>query len=262
MQTVYLNGGISKFGQVWTTNCKNISSIFKLISCQTEGFRKYLIDAANSGIGFEIQRGSEFLETPEELLLSLRDEDIIITEVPSGSKSGGAKILAAIAIAIAAPYIGGQVGYLVSGGSTVGQVTVTGAQWAAATTTALYGTAINLGIQGVTQLLAPGPETDGLDENDGYLFDGPTNNVQQGLPVPVLYGELIIGGSPVSVEYSNNPFRVTAVGSIVNLSANSSPAIVIRDSSGNKYGQDGKRDEDNFGVPQNNNDGSSTSDPQ
>ena len=98
MQTVYLNGGLSQFGEKWTTECKDIASIFKLIECQTPGFRKYLTDAVEADVGFEIQRGSEFLENPEELLLSLNEEDIIITEVPSGSKSGGAKILAAIAI--------------------------------------------------------------------------------------------------------------------------------------------------------------------
>ena len=98
MQTVYLNGGLSQFGEKWTTECKDIASIFKLIECQTPGFRKYLSDAVEADVGFEIQRGSEFLENPEELLLSLNDEDIIITEVPSGSKSGGAKMLAAIAV--------------------------------------------------------------------------------------------------------------------------------------------------------------------
>ena len=98
MQTVYLNGGLSQFGEKWTTECKDIASIFKLIECQTPGFRKYLTDAVEADVGFEIQRGSEFLENPEELLLSLNEEDIIITEVPSGSKSGGAKILAAIAL--------------------------------------------------------------------------------------------------------------------------------------------------------------------
>ena len=108
MQTVYLNGGLSQFGEKWTTECKDIASIFKLIECQTPGFRKYLTDAVEADVGFEIQRGSEFLENPEELLLSLNEEDIIITEVPSGSKSGGAKILAAIAIVALMFTPGGQ----------------------------------------------------------------------------------------------------------------------------------------------------------
>ena len=46
----------------------------------------------------------------------------------------------------------------------------------------------------------PGPEVDkGTD--DAYLFDGPTNSITQGLPVPVAYGELVVGGAPVSQYY-------------------------------------------------------------
>ena len=50
MQTVYLNGGISKFGEKWETACRTIPDIFKLIDCQTPGFRQYLIEAADAGV--------------------------------------------------------------------------------------------------------------------------------------------------------------------------------------------------------------------
>lgn len=210
MQTVYLNGGLSQFGEKWTTECKDIASIFKLIECQTPGFRKYLSDAVEADVGFEIQRGSEFLENPEELLLSLNNEDIIITEVPSGSKSGGAKILAAIAIMIIAGPLATTLAQS-GGGSAAAAAAASGTGYANAavyagvmkTATAI---AVNLAIQGVTQLLAPGPETE-PDKNDSYLFNGPSNNGRQGLPVPILYGELIVGGMPISSFYSNSPFR-------------------------------------------------------
>ena len=56
MQTVYLNGGISQFGTKWSTNCTNIRDIFKLIDCQTPGFRQYLVNAAENDVDFEIKR--------------------------------------------------------------------------------------------------------------------------------------------------------------------------------------------------------------
>lgn len=209
MQTVYLNGGLSQFGEKWTTECKDIASIFKLIECQTPGFRKYLTDAVEADVGFEIQRGSEFLENPEELLLSLNEEDIIITEVPSGSKSGGAKILAAIALY----YItGGLSSFLTATGEVAAFASgnaAAGAGYASAAkvvSSVGYAIVTNLAITGVTQLLAPGPETE-PDKNDSYLFSGPSNNGKQGLPVPILYGELIVGGMPISSFYSNSPFR-------------------------------------------------------
>ena len=204
MQTVYLNGGLSQFGEKWTTECKDIASIFKLIECQTPGFRKYLSEAVEADVGFEIQRGSEFLENPEELLLSLNEEDIIITEVPSGSKSGGAKILAAIAIVAL---------LVINPGLIFSQVTTTATATGTSATIgglnalglAVTSLAVNLAITGITQLLAPGPETE-PDKKDSYLFSGPSNNGRQGLPVPILYGELIVGGMPISAYYSNSRF--------------------------------------------------------
>ena len=161
MQTVYLNGSISKFGDVWHTDCDNIRDIFKLIECQTSGFRQHLVDAGDANVGYEIQRGSEFLESENELLLSLKDEDIIITEVPSGSKSGGAKILAAIAIIAVAFMVPGGLNLIsTTATSTTGAASTTYAVTAGALGTALVGVATNLALTGISQLLAPGPETD------------------------------------------------------------------------------------------------------
>ena len=205
MQTVYLNGGLSQFGEKWTTECKDIASIFKLIECQTPGFRKYLSDAVEADVGFEIQRGSEFLENPEELLLSLNDEDIIITEVPSGSKSGGAKMLAAIAV-VALLVINPAMIFTSFTQTATATGTMATAGGLNAAGLAVASVAVNLAITGITQLLAPGPETE-PDKNDSYLFSGPNNNGRQGLPVPILYGELIVGGMPISSFYSSSPFR-------------------------------------------------------
>jgi predicted phage tail protein len=194
MQSVYLVGGIEKFGPHWEAECSNIRDIFRLIDCQTPGFRKYLVDAAEAGVGFEIQRGEEFLEEPEEMLLSLNNEDIIITEVPAGSKSAGSKILAAIAIITVAIMLPGSFTAALTGTSTQSALV-------ASATVGLTMVAVNLAIAGITQLLAPGPQTDeGTDPS--YLFNGPQNTIAQGLPVPVAYGELIVGGMPISVSYT------------------------------------------------------------
>tara|TARA_Y100001937_G_scaffold9541_1_gene11756 strand:- start:4428 stop:5234 length:807 start_codon:yes stop_codon:yes gene_type:complete len=204
MQTVYLNGSIEKFGSKWETDCRDIREIFKLIECQTPGFRAHLIKAAEADVGYEIQRGSDFLETPEEMFLSLNDEDIIITEVPSGSKSGFAKIFAAIAIVaiIGATGLGtGGVGFF-----PAIKAAFTGGGGFFATTGAFIAT--NLAMTGINQLLIPGPEVDGATENDGYLFGGPTNTIAQGIPVPLAYGQMIVGGAPISVSYQNQPINL------------------------------------------------------
>ena len=59
MQKVKLIGNISKFGENWETSCTNIRDIFKLIECQTPGFRQHLVEAADAGVGYEIKRGKD-----------------------------------------------------------------------------------------------------------------------------------------------------------------------------------------------------------
>lgn len=177
MQKVKLIGNIAKYGDSWTTDCSNIRDIFKLIECQNPSFRQYLVEAADAGVAYEIRRGNTYLQHGEELLMSLGDEDIVITEVPPGASSGVGKIIAGVVLHI--------INYATGG----------------AFSSVLVPMANSLIVGGISQLLAPGPETDDNQENDGWLFDGPVNNIGQGFPVPVAYGELRVGGTAIAVSY-------------------------------------------------------------
>ena len=207
MQTVHLNGNIAQFGEVWHTNCFNIRDIFKLIECQTPGFRKHILNAAEAGVEYEIKRGGEFLDYQEELLISLNDDDVIITEVPAGSKSGGGKLLFA-ALLVASFFLPGTSTLLMNPGTAAvqgtGWTTAGGTAATAATLTTpgmmVAAIATNLAMTGLAQIMAPGPEVD-KDTDESYLFDGPTNAITQGFPVPLAYGELIVGGAPISQSY-------------------------------------------------------------
>ena len=203
MQKVYLNGAISKFGDFFEVECTKTIDVFKLFSCQLDGFRQYMIDAAEAGISFEIIKGDKILAEGEHLLLSLTEEDIVITEVPSGSK-GGLKIIAAIVIVAFMwwnPFAWGGAGSMLAAGhfgaGTFGALAVNMG----------VGLALNLAISGITELLMSPPEVDGsgVDSNDAYLFNGPTNSIKYGQAIPVAYGELLVGGAPVSAYYTNKP---------------------------------------------------------
>ena len=206
MQTVILNGDIAKFGTRWETSCDNIRDIFKLIECQTPGFREHLIEAAHNDVGYEIRRGKDILESPEELLLSISKEDIIITEVPDGAKSGLGKILAAIAIIVVIGLTGGSTAGGLAGFFSNISAAATGSAGFFAQMSVFVAT--NLAMTGISQLLAPNPSIDGVEQNSGYLFGGPVNNVAQGMPVPLLYGQLIVGGMPVAVHYQTTPINL------------------------------------------------------
>jgi predicted phage tail protein len=213
----------------------SVAEIFRLLSAQIEGFRNYIVEAAENGIDFSIQHGEEFLGE-EDLLLNLAREDLIITEIPAGSKGGGGKIAAAVAIMVAAFILFGPMG---AGGAattttmasgTVVTGTTIGAKTAFLTATAV---ATNLALAGITQLIAPGPEVDSAESNQAALFSGPVNTVQQGQAVPIAYGELIVGGSPISVSFSSAP--ITPSFATFSPSATSNPNPITGAFSSNVY---------------------------
>ena len=145
-------------------------------------------------------------------------QTIKIVPVLGGAGGGVGKIIAGVAlvaIAIAAPGVG-----LFAGGS-LGFGVVAGATGAAASLAAIGGT-IGLGLilGGVAQLLSPTPQlaqigpasttlgggagrnttTEGteLDPQASYSFSGIQNTSKQGTPVPVVYGETIVGSVVIS----------------------------------------------------------------
>ena len=86
MNTVHLVGDIGdKFGHEWNMNVSDYGEIVRLIDCQREGFKQYLIESEENEIGFTIQRAGEYINDEQELLLNLNEEDIIITAVPMGA---------------------------------------------------------------------------------------------------------------------------------------------------------------------------------
>jgi predicted phage tail protein len=196
MQTVYLEGNLAKFGDKWETSCNNVGEILRLIECQTSGFRKHLIDAHEAGIEFQIKRGKDIL-SEEELLLTLHDDDIVITELPAGADGVG-KLLAAVVLVVLAFTVGGLTfgaGFTASlAGNVLGA------------TLLLAGT--SLAMMGISEMMMPDPSVDGTDNNKNYLFSGPANTVAQGQAVPLAYGELIVGGAPISLSYSRTPITV------------------------------------------------------
>ena len=76
----------------------------------------------------------------------------------------------------------------------------------------MFGVGLSLALSGVTQLLSPGPEVDDPGQNeDGYLFNGPISRSPDGIVVPVVYGELIVGGQPIASAFkTGSPFADTS----------------------------------------------------
>jgi predicted phage tail protein len=145
--------------------------------------------------------------------MDIKEGDITITPIPAGSKSGPAKILAAIALTVATAgafgafatvYTGTAAGTLGTGlavgtGSMAGIGAGLSAAMASGWGLMALSVATNLAITGITQMMTPDPSTDS-DQEQSYLFNGAEQNLVEGDPVPVLYGRLRVPGQPVSFE--------------------------------------------------------------
>ena len=184
-RNIYLEGELAlKFGAQHSFHGDSVRDALRLLDANNPGFKKYFIDAADCDIGFHIEVGGQELDNPLECLLPLREGDIIITPIAAGSKSGGGKILAAVAIAtllIINPgfMIGGSTTVQTAFGSAQGALQLNAVGMAAASLAA------NLAITGIQQLMAPDPSVDAKEE--GYLFNGAQQTIVEGMPVPLLY---------------------------------------------------------------------------
>ncbi|MNL24646.1 Bacteriophage lambda tail assembly protein I [compost metagenome] len=108
--------------------------------------------------------------------------EIRIVPVISGSKSGGLlQTIVGVALIV------------------VGSFT----SWAGGA--ALVSVGIGMVAGGVLQMLSPVPKAASQQEQaasenkPSYLFNGAFNSTQQGLPVPIVYGKMLVGSSVVSV---------------------------------------------------------------
>jgi len=215
LRKIYLEGEIGdKFGSEFELDVPNFRDAILCIDCNVEGFKNYLLECDQKGIGFILDVAGKPLEDAEHMLINLKEGDMTMTPMPAGAKSGGAKILAAVAIIAISYFTFGAGGWLAGGGVGGGGATfgaAGGVSGAISTGTAAtianigYAIGINLALAGIQQLMAPDPATDSGRE-ESYLFNGSEQNILEGDPVPVLYGELRVPGRPISFELLNTEF--------------------------------------------------------
>ena len=176
--------------------------IFKLIDCQVDGFKEYLQDCHEKNIGFTIQNGEDFIDYDDLVLCEVK-ETVIISAVPAGSGKGLGKILAAIAVIAVIFLFPGTFMTGVEAGTKMGDVFGSFfAGEAGLTGTGYFLTSIgaNLAIAGLTEMMAP--DAGDMTSDPSFLFNGADNTIEQGQPVPLLYGEMRIGGLPISQQFS------------------------------------------------------------
>ena len=186
-RNIYLKGRMGKlFGEHHRLNCKTVQEAMHAIDTMKGGVRQYLMDCTENNVKFTVQKGEEFL-TNQTAGIELAKDDIIITPVPSGAAKDGMKELIIGVLLIIIGLSMGDPGTMSKGAQML--VTV-GTQ---------------LALNGIVKLMTDEPES--LDEQESTLFNGPINNTKSGIPVPLAYGRMEVGGAVVNFGFTD--YRIT-----------------------------------------------------
>ena len=194
-RNIYLKGKMGKlFGDHWTLNAATVQEAMHGIDVQRENkLTKYLTECTEAGIEFYVQKGEELLGY-DNLTMELGKNDLIITPVPAGAGSfaDGLKTVIGIALIVVALF------FLPTTFAVLGMT-------AAQTQAALMFIGGLLTMNGIIGLMTP---LDPSEAGKGHFFDGPVNTTKQGIPVPLLYGELIIGGTPMNFSFLDGDMNI------------------------------------------------------
>lgn len=183
-RTIYLQGKMGElFGEVWNLNAATVSECMNGIDCQREGkLKQYLMDCTEKGIQFTVQKGKEFLDY-DNLQMNLGENDLIITPVPAGSANKLLKVIVGFALMV------------------IGAALMMAGGWLALAGGIALGMAGSMLLNsGMAEYMAPKKPG---EQNDAFLFDGPVNTVKEGLPVPLAYGQLLVGGATISFGFTD-----------------------------------------------------------
>jgi predicted phage tail protein len=160
---------------------------FSALKHTVEGFEDFIRDSARRGIRYAIFRNRENVK--EDGFTLSGTTEVRIVPVIAGSKSGGIfQTVVGVVLIVASVVI-----TALSGGT------------ATPFTAGLMSVGIAMTIGGVIQMLtpvpkAPGQQEQGVTENKpSYLFNGAFNSTQQGLPVSLIFGEMLTGSSVVAI---------------------------------------------------------------
>tara|TARA_Y100000592_G_scaffold30085_1_gene47946 strand:- start:2879 stop:3529 length:651 start_codon:yes stop_codon:yes gene_type:complete len=147
----------------------------------------------------------QLADCPEQLHYPMAADDVVkVIPVISGAGGRGVGAILAGAVLIGIAAASGGAGLFAGGSLGFG---FTGAGGAAAATfgTKLAVAAGNLGLAltlgGIAQMLTPVPkqfDPGEADPSGGFAFSGLQNVSQEGIPVPVVYGEMIVGSVVLS----------------------------------------------------------------
>ena len=177
-----------RFGRSYSFVASSPREVISALSNQIAGFKDYLCDAHEKGIGFRLVDGDAEGMSYEEAMMGCKQ--LIIAPIVTGGGGAFGKILLGVAL-IALAFIPG-VGFAAATAAAAAKFTVLGG--------ILFSLGTSMVLTGIASLLTPPVEQPRETERkDSFLFDRATELTTQGQPVPLLYGKFL-AASPLIIS--------------------------------------------------------------
>ena len=196
LKTVKLYGELAeRYGKDWSLDIDSPREAVRALIANNPGFAKFVSTSEDRGMGYMISVGGTYLEDPvNEMFNPSGKQEIKIIPVILGAKNKDA--LKKIVVGLVMIYIGYQLG------GAVGAMEATTATEMLGVASMSVGKAMVLG--GIGMLLSPTPKD--VEDSNNYSFNGAINTTKQGVPVPICYGQLLVGSSVISSGISEGAY--------------------------------------------------------
>jgi predicted phage tail protein len=183
-----------KFGRKYSFMASSPKDIFSALCNQLEGFKEYMTNAHENGIGFRLVDDDPEGMDYANVVMGCRK--LIVAPIVSGGGTVGRILVGVALIALSFAIPGLAFGAVLAGqiSSGVGNVLLIGGQ-------IMFSLGVSLTLSGIASLLTPpvqNPKSDAA-KKDSFLFDRAAELTSQGNPVPILYGRFL-AASPLIVS--------------------------------------------------------------
>ena len=181
LRTIHLYGDLEEqFGKTWEMDVASVGEAIRALTALTKG--KFL-KAINPQGKYRVVRGDDLYDekaalTDDTIKLNFKKGDFHICPVPAGGGPWVRIVLGVVLIVVGIIY------------PAIGAYTIP--------------MGIGLVMGGIIELLTPVPKTPDYgtrekpDERPSFIFDGPTNTIEQGGALPLVYGRMRLGSTVVS----------------------------------------------------------------
>lgn len=189
MRKIHLYGDLAKHGDVFDldvmTAGEAVMALCTIMPPIMEDLRKgsWILMAGDRETGLCLEE-----EAISSMLLG--SNDLHIMPEIMGAKSGRGALKAVLGVALiavsfgSAAFLSAPISASLMAGTTWGNV--------------IGQLGLTMALSGVSTMLAGETETDSSDENKSYTLSGPVSQIAQGVPVQIIYGEVITGGMMIS----------------------------------------------------------------